>query len=142
MRSSLAVLLPVLLCCGCGGDAVEPSDRLGPDTTAQASVRFDDYFAELAIEDSATHQRGLYNELAGYRFSRKARLQVAYVARRPSVLGIAVLKRGTGEVAGVRSQAIASGSGTVPLGSFPRDYYILQAFVSEVRIAEIRFASE
>ena len=142
MRPGLAVLLPLALSCGCRGDALGPSRPIGPDTTATSAIRYEDYFFELAIEDAGTGQRGLFNELIGYRFSRKARLQLAYVARRPAMLDVAVVRRDSGELAGVWSAAVTPDSGVVPLASFPRDFYVLQAFVSRVRIAEIRFASE
>src|SRR5512140_1337814 len=122
MRSCLAVLFPVMLSCACASDAIEPSPAPGPDTTTSA-VRFEDYFAALAIEDAGTGQRGLFSDSMGYRFSRKARLQLAYVARRPALLGIAVVKRDNGELAGVWSRDVPADSGVVPLGLFPRDFY-------------------
>ena len=142
MRWCLPVLLTAACFGGCGSAAVEPPQDAPTDTTAVPVIRFEDYFSELAIEDAGTGQRGLYSEESGYRFSRKARLQLAYVARRPTVLSIGVVKRATGELAGVWSKLVEPDAGVVSLGLFPRDLYVLQAYVSGVRIAQIPFASE
>lgn len=142
MRWYLSVLLTAACFGGCGSAAVGPPPDAPADTTSTPVIRFDDYFSELAIEDAGTGQRGLYSEESGYRFSRKARLQLAYVARRSAVLSIGVVKRATGELAGVWSKVVEAEPGVVPLGLFPRDLYVLQAYISGVRIAQIPFASE
>jgi len=138
MRLALALLSCAI---ACGGDAASPPWEARPDTTWVAA-RFEEYFEELVLEDSATRQRGILEGESGYRFSRKARLQLAYVARRPGTLRVVVESRSGGESARSWSQAITTGSGTMVLGSFARDLYQLHAFVSRNRIAAIPFASE
>jgi hypothetical protein len=106
------------------------------------SVRFEEYFAEVAIQDSTTGLRGIFAAESGYRFSRKARLQLAYTALRPAVLRVVVEGRAGGETTTGRSHAIEPGTGVLPLGTFARGLYLLHAFISGSRVAVIPFASE
>lgn len=144
MRLPFAVLLPALLCSGCRDDALapQPEPETPADTTA-TPLRFEDYFAELAIEDAGTGQRGIYDVEQGYRFSRKARLQLAYVAHQASPLRVVVESRTTGEAAGVWNTGITAGSGILSLGTFPGDLYLLHVYIStHPRLASIPFAAE
>jgi hypothetical protein len=138
-RFSLLVLL--LLCWGCREDAVEPPWEENPDTT-WVGARLEEYFTELTLEDSGTLQRGLYDDSSGIRFSRKARLQLAYAARKPSSLRVVVESRSTGASVGSWGQDVTGGTGAVQLGTFLRDLYTLHAFVSGSRIVVIPFAAE
>jgi hypothetical protein len=106
------------------------------------SSRFEDYFAELALEDSATLQRGLFDHENGFRFSRKASLQLTYDARAAGSLRLLVESRSTGESAGGWRRDVTPGRGVVRLGTFERDLYLLHAFIAGSRIALIPFASE
>ena len=141
MRPHLELLLAVVLCCGCRGEVAAPPWETRPDTT-WVSARFEDYFDEVAIEDSATGQRGIFAAESGYRFSRKATLRFAYIALRPAALRIAVESRSGGESAGGWARTVEPGSGVLTLGTFTRDLYLLHAFVSGARVAVIPFASE
>lgn len=141
MRRFPLVLLPLVVCWGCRNDAVDAPWEDTPDTT-WVGARFEDYFTELALEDSATLQRGLYDDASGFRFSRKAKLQLTYVARQPNSLRVVVERRSTGESVGSWGQNVNAGNGAVQLGTFLRDLYTLHAFVSGSRIAVIPFAAE
>lgn len=140
MRRLLLSLLALLACHG--PDVAAPEKREPPPDSAIAAPLLEDWFAELAIEDADTGQRGLFDPQDGWRFSRKARLQLAWVARQSGPVRVVVESRTTGATAGAFNATVATGSGSVALGSFARDRYQLHVFVRGARVISIPFASE
>lgn len=137
------VLLLALAALGCQApDTASPGEPELPPDSATAAPALEEWFAELAIEDADTGQRGLFDAQDGWRFSRKAKLRLAWVARQSGPVRVVVESRTTGATAGAFSATASTGSGTVELGSFPRDLYALHVIVRGARLASIPFASE
>ena len=141
MRRSVLLFALASVACQAPEIAAPAQPELPPDS-AIAAPTLEDWFAELAIEDADTGQRGLFDPQDGWRFSRKARLQLTYDARQSGPVRVVVESRTTGATAGAFNATVATGSGRVGLGSFARDRYQLHVYVRGARVSSIPFASE
>ena len=136
------ILLLFLLLCGCGGDAAAPAGDDSPGTGDTAAVRFEDYFSRLELLDAGTGLPGLHDDGKGFRFSRKAALQVSATAHRAVTIRLVVRSRTSGQAHLGIAPTLAPGENLLELGRFPGDLYALEVLVHETRVKLIPFAAE
>lgn len=137
-----AVLLTCLLLCGCGPDPAAPASDDSPATGESEPVRFEDYFSRLELLDRGTGLPGIHDDTRGFRFSRKATLQLSATAYRAASVRLVVRSRTSGGAHLGIARAVAPGENLLELGRFPGDLYELEVLVRETRVILIPFAAE